>query len=264
MSTLKDNATQHLKIALSFQVFIITTRHLLVVLTSSLHPTVDFDSTIMLIVLSIRRYSVERKEALEQIESITRILEASNRMAFSPALMVAFGILTGLIPVIELSTQWLTFGFDFGPAKSYLIPLIHTGFYWTLYHFVGNWVKRVFNGGDQKKLHPLIRQAFSISQPIVVAILGTIFVLIPTGNGALVFPIVYLFLGILFNMYGRFSVPAIRYISWSYIVLGLVYAYLVQYQIPNLWMVFTSYLGLSYIAMGLLSRKKGASGAEVC
>ena len=193
---------------------------------------------------------MEKSEAVKQIEEISKIVNASNRVIFSGPKMIGIGIMVLFIPLIEIPSQGLTFGFDFGPMASYLIPLIHIAFYWILSMMIGKGISRWLNEKDTNEIHPLVKQAFSLHKPILTALFGTILVLIPIGQGALVFPMVYLFLGVLFSLYGKFSIPKVSYIAWTYIGLGLIYAYLTNFHINNLWIVFTSYLGLSYIIMG--------------
>jgi len=82
--------------------------------------------------------------------------------------------------------------------------------------------------------------------------------LAPMGEpGRFMLPFVLILVGILFNLYGRFSLKIISWISWSYIFLGLLYGFLTQYEATrNMWMFVTTYWGLSYIVMGYYLHKE--------
>ena len=203
---------------------------------------------------------MEKIEAVKQIEEISKVINASNKVIFSGSKMIGIGILVLLIPLIEIPSQALTFGFNFGSITPYLIPLIHIIFYWFLSTVISRGITRWLNDRETNEVHPLIKQAFSLHRPILTALFGTILILIPIGQGALVFPMAYLFLGILFSLYGKFSASKVSYIAWTYIILGLLYAYLTKFNIAYLWVAFTTYLGLSYIIMGyFLCKERKAS-----
>jgi hypothetical protein len=97
----------------------------------------------------------------------------------------------------------------------------------------------------------LLVEAFVIHRPILISILGVIFVLIYLGQRNLMYPMVYILLGILFNLYGRFATKTVFYVSWSYIILGLAYVALTSLNFQYLWVIFTTYMGLTYILMGI-------------
>ena len=205
---------------------------------------------------------MERTEALKQIDEINKIIQASNKVIFSGSRMILYGVLVLLIPAIEKGTVYLTFGYnfgEFGKLSPYLATLIHIGFYWLLFGYLGKLVTHYFNKKTETTIHPLIDRAFSLYRPIVVAIIGIVSILAPMGEpGRFIFPMVYILLGILFNLYGRFSLSIVTKISWSYIIFGLAYLFLTQFHLENLWMGFTTYLGLSYIVMGYTLNKEQA------
>ena len=195
---------------------------------------------------------METNDALKKIEEINSVIQSSNKALFSGRHMILYGIICFLIPVIGMLTQWLTFGYDFGPHKSAIIVPINILFYWGLSHLLGKFVPRTPAADkSEKNQHPLITKAFSVSTPIVVAIFGVSIIFSLIGHGKLVYPVVYILLGLMFSIFGRFTIPAVSYIAWSYIALGLVYAFLLQYDLPYLVLFFMAYNGLSYMIMGV-------------
>lgn len=197
---------------------------------------------------------MDTKEALERIEEIHKVIESSNQAIFSGERMIVIGLLVALIPVIELLTKHLTFGVDFGTNAGLVIALTHTVFYWALFTFVGRVLP--FKKLNRETLHPLIKKAFSIKRPFMFAIFGVVFSLAAIGQYQLIHPVVFVLLGFLFSLYGRFSIPAVSYIAWSYVVVGVAYAYLTKFEVPNLWIYMTIYNGLGYVVMGAALRKE--------
>jgi len=102
-----------------------------------------------------------------------------------------------------------------------------------------------------------IRTAFRIFRVIFVSIIGFIILLNIIGQEALVCPVVLILLGIFYNLLGQFSIKIIRVFSWTYIILGFILMYIDnKFGIPHSWMIFTTYLGISYIIMGYVLRRK--------
>ncbi len=196
----------------------------------------------------------EQQQAIEQINSIRQLLESSTRVLISGKRMIGFGILFILIPVLEWGTDYFSFG-----VSQLQMPLlnlaIHIVFYMLLFSIVGRVIGRYYKEGREKTNHPLIANAFAIHKPILIAMIGAIFALSYVGQYNLIFPMVFLFLGILFNLYGRFTISFVRLVSWSYILLGIVYIALDHINVSWLWIVFMCYLGLSYIVTGIVINK---------
>ena len=204
---------------------------------------------------------MDKEQALKQIEEMSRLISASNRYLFCGPQMMFYGVLVMLIPVIEKYSVYLTFGYDFnkfGMWSPYVVCVIHIVFYWTLFSMFGKIVVQKFGSKNKLELHPLIHKAFRLYKPIVFSIFGIILMLAPMGEpGRFILPFVLILVGILFNLYGRFSLKIVSWISWSYIFLGLVYGHLTQYEAArNMWMFITTYWGLSYIVMGYYLHKE--------
>ena len=197
---------------------------------------------------------MDTNEAMKQIDEIHRVIEGSNKAFFSGERMIVTGLMVALIPAIEWATRFLTFGVEAIANSGAAITLIHTAFYWGLFSLVGRLLP--FKKMDRTQLHPLIQKAFSISRPFMFALIGTIFSLAAIGQGQLIHPMVFILLGFLFSLYGRFSIPAVSHIAWSYLVAGVGYAYLTKFNLEHLWIAFVIFQGLSLVVMGLFLRKE--------
>lgn len=200
---------------------------------------------------------MNQNEALLKINEIHNVIEGSNKAIFSGERMMLIGAMLTLIPAIEVLTQGLTFGADFGPQAGVIITAVHTVFYWVLFTLAGK--LSPFKRKDHAEAHPLIKKAFSLRTPFVICIFGVIFAFAAIHQFQYIHPLVFVFLGLMFSLCGKFTIPAVSYIAYSYIGLGFVYIYLTQFQIPNLWIYMLVYNGLSYIAMGLFLRKEQAA-----
>lgn len=200
---------------------------------------------------------MEKQEALKKIEEINTVIQASNKALFSGRHMAIYGIIILLIPIIGYCTDWLTFGYEFGNYKMAYISMANTAFFWGLAILIGRYIPR--STSYKQVLHPLIEKSFSITRPIMVAILGVVVVFSLMNQGAFIYPVVLILLGLMFSVFGKFSIPAVSYFAWSYIFCGLLHLYLNQFHIPYLGFYFLFYNGLSYLLMGfLLSREEKA------
>ncbi|MCC2678418.1 MAG: rane protein [Pseudobdellovibrio sp.] len=196
---------------------------------------------------------MDQQEALNKINEIHSIMESSNRALFSGERMMVMGALISLIPLLEISTKGLTFGYE---MNSVVVMIMHIVFYWGLFSLIGRFLP--YKKKDSADLHPLIKKAFSLKFPFMVGIFGTMIAFAMVGKFELIHPVVFVLLGLMWCVFGRFSIPAVTYIAYSYIGLGLIYIYLSQMQIPYLWAYMVVYNGLSYFAMGLFLKKEQA------
>ncbi len=206
---------------------------------------------------------METKEALKKIEEINAVIQSSNKALFSGRHMALYGVMLLLIPVIGHTTDWLTFGHDFGSYETAYTSIANTLFYWGLANIIGMFVPRSDLYKSRKQtLHPLIGKAFSITRPIVFAIIGVVLVLSFTNQTEYIYPVVLILLGLMFSMFGKFSIPAVSYVAWSLIACGLLHFYLIPNRIPHLGMYFLAYNGLAYLMMGFLLTKEEKAHAE--
>jgi len=205
---------------------------------------------------------METQEALKKIEEINAVIQCSNKVIFSGRHMAFYGVILLFIPLIGYSTHWLTFGHDFGSFETAYTSVVNTIFYWGLANIIGRFIPRseIYRRRKQS-IHPLIGKAFSITKPIIFAILGVVLVLSFTNQAEFIYPVVLILLGLMFSMFGKFSIPAVSYIAWSLIACGLLHFYLIPNHIPNLGLYFLVYNGLAYILIGFLLTKEEKADA---
>jgi len=67
---------------------------------------------------------------------------------------------------------------------------------------------------------------------------------------------VFILLGLLFSIVGKYTVPAMVYTAWSYIAAGLLFFYLRGFELPNLDLYFLAYHGLTFLVMGYFLLRK--------
>jgi len=201
---------------------------------------------------------MNKQEAIQQINLIHEALELGNKAYFSGAKLILFGSVFLLLPVLEWATRMITFGYDLAHNKTAAIiaTLIHIAFYSIIYLVIGRLIDAKTSSPTSAKTHPLLKKAFAIHRPMIFATMGVVVVMIALGQEQFAYPIAYLFIGVFMNLFGRFSLKPILYISWSYLVLGLIYAFLTQYQFEYIWMYFSIYMGITYIMMGWLLCKQ--------
>jgi hypothetical protein len=196
----------------------------------------------------------ETQDAINKINEINSIIQASNKALLSGSHMILGGVLALLVFVVGPLTQDLTFGHDFGAHAGAYIAVINTAFYWTLATLISRFILK--KKRRENSLHPLIAKAFSLNRPILFALIGIIVVLSFVQQEQLIYPMVMILLGTLFAVYGKFTLPLVTYISWTYILAGLMMIYLQSYPIAHLEYYFLAYQGLSLIAMGSALRRE--------
>ena len=192
--------------------------------------------------------SATNQEALRKIDEIHEILSAGDQIALSRKKMCLIGLLILSIPLIEWATQSLTFGFDFGDHASFKITLVHIGFYWGLSRLMSLAWR---NDGHREDRHPIVRKAFAIIRPYWMSCAAVSVAFVMAGQPEFIYPVILILMGILFNLYGRFSSRTVLAVSWSYIVLGAL-AIAFMNRLPE-WTGYALnvYQGLSFIGMGL-------------
>ena len=200
---------------------------------------------------------MNKTEAINKINEIQSALNVSNRVFVSANHMLSIGICLILVPILEYSTDFWTFGADLPESLVNFLPLIKGLFYGSVFWLLG----RRYPDPESNPIHPLIKRAFSIGRPILVAMLAVALGLCFIGQDALVYPLVFIMLGLFYNILGRFSHSSITQVSWLYLGMGFVYICLTKYDIPMLWGVFLVLHGLTCLYMGL-SLKKGEANED--
>jgi hypothetical protein len=205
---------------------------------------------------------MNKEEALKQIQEISHVIESSNQFFMSGFLAIAYGLGILLVPIIEKSSKDLTLGFNFGEHHLLIASVIHAVFYVILFYLIRVAVEKTWRQDKTEPSHPLLARALAFHRPVVVAACGIILIFGSIGLEKYVAPLVLILFGIIFNIYGRLSSSDtglfIRKLSWSYIILGSLFGFLVRFGNPDLWIYFDAYLGISFVVMGILLRKEKA------
>ncbi|MCP4180295.1 MAG: hypothetical protein GY756_21235 [bacterium] len=194
---------------------------------------------------------MEKEEAIKQIELINNVIESSNNLFFSGRKLIILGIIVLFIAPIEYFTEGLSFGVHLlsKPAINTILQIV---FYFLIYYICVKVCARDDQDFDKTPKNPVLLKALGIHDTIILTMFGTIIVLTIIGRGELIFPIVYLFIGMLFDFFGRFTTKIIIIISRSYIILGLIFLGLTHWFGMNyLWIFFTVYMSITYIIMGV-------------
>lgn len=193
----------------------------------------------------------DQDQALAQLEEISRAITASNQYLLSRALLTSYGIVILLLPLIETATQYLTFGKYDRSENPIAFAVTHVAVYMMLLFGTKAGVARLFKEEHVVAPHPILRRSLSLYKPVLAATILTCLCFLPMHYEYLIYPMVFVYLGIMFNFFGRFTNHFMYLISWSYILVGFVFVLLSPHSEPYLWMVFNTYLGTTLLCLGL-------------
>ena len=194
---------------------------------------------------------MEKQEAILKIQEFQKIINNSNRIFISSKQMLAIGFGLLCIPILELTMDNFTFGKGLGQNITPFFPGIKAVLYGSIFWSFG----KLFPNPKPKTLNPIIKKTFGIQVPFVAAIIAAGIGLGFTNNRELVYPIVFILLGIFYNLLGRFSNNSLSIVSWLYIIAGPLYMYLISFNIPHLWTYFIVFHALTCIFIGMYTKK---------
>ncbi len=193
----------------------------------------------------------EQNEALAQLEEISRAIAASNQYLLSRALLTTYGIVILSLPIVETMTQYLTFGNYTRQEKPIAFALSHIAVYLFLIFATKRIVARLFSEEHVVAPHPILRRSLSLYKPVLASTALTCLCFLPMNYEYLIYPMVFVYLGIMFNFFGRLTSHFMYLISWSYIIVGFIFVIVSPHSEPYLWMVFNTYLGITLVCLGL-------------
>lgn len=202
---------------------------------------------------------LNHEEVSKQIQEISFALEASNRFLLSGNILVSYGVGILFIPVVELATHYLTFGLYNRHDKPLIFSVTQALTMFALFWFARVMVSRVFKEDHILTVHPVLKRALTFYRPLTLALAGTIIVFIPRGEENILYPVIFIYFGIVFSILGSFAGKRIVRVAWSLIVVGLIFAAVSPYIQPTIWMYFNTYLGLAFIYMGYFQLKEKRS-----
>lgn len=194
---------------------------------------------------------MDKAEALKTIENMQLIIKSNNRAFVSPKQMFIVGIGLLLVPVIEFllsMTPLDSMIYDsLGVVGNSLSRIL-------VYGFGFYFMARKFN--DQKNpTHPLISKAFSIESAFAFSCLAIGLGLGLSGHPSLVYPFIFVLLGMFYNLLGKFINKSFIWVSWAFLVMGPLYMYLTKFELKSLWMYFMAVHGLLTLFIAYYSNK---------
>ena len=190
---------------------------------------------------------MKKEEAIKQIESISEILNSGNQILLSVPHLISIGIVLCLIPIIDFTTQSFTFGCKISGTTTLITNL---AIYYMIFFVLHRIISKIYKIEKSRTKNPLIIKAFKIKYAFTAFFALGSTALGFSGNAILIYPLIYVFIGLLYNLIGQFSLRIVRVISWTYILGGILFIYLTSViDYDYLWKFFVIYMGLSYIYM---------------
>lgn len=160
---------------------------------------------------------METNEALNKIEEINALIQASNEALLSPRYLYLYGIWLSVAPFCF----WIIYRIFGGGERVGIMSAV-------VFAILGLLVRKFMTKTpltEETKLNPVIKKAFSLRLQMRVAFIGAIVILAITNQVTMMFPFFLLFIGLLFSIYGMFSSKIVTNFAWSYIVCGLLATY---------------------------------------
>lgn len=193
------------------------------------------------------------QEAFQQIDDIYGLIKGNLKGAISGAQMVAVGVVIILIPLLELFFKqaidpYMIRIFDL--AAPYIIFLLRTVFYWSLFTMIS----RKFDKSENVTHNMLVKKVFDVGIFFPIIPISTAAMLGLIGQADLIAPIMLILIGTLFVLFGQFASSIVSIVAWANIIAGLIGIYVTTYMIDSLWAYLVIYQGLTFIVMGFVLR----------
>lgn len=186
----------------------------------------------------------QHKEALAQIELMHQLVSGNDKLFFSGRKIIVIGVILCLVVPCESVFTPLLAGIN-----SPLQILVRIAFYWAL-----SWLGiRLFakKNVSNVNLTPTLQSVLTLHNVILQILILLDIALEIGGFSDLILSFNFILLGLLFNLFGRFTFKVLIGVAWSYIVLGLASLALHQFLPDWSWIAELYYLGISYVAMGV-------------
>jgi len=204
----------------------------------------------------------EKLEALEQLKLIQKVITASNTLTFSGKRLIVVGILLIFTPLIQIGLGMSLWKIPYlAPphGNGALGMVINVLIYFVLFKaFTYSYKKEECRLRQQNTLNPTLKKLFDVHEVIIWTMIALVLAIAFFATPISIVPIVFIFLGLLFNVFGRLTTKMVLGFSYSYIVLGIAYVCLGYHLAEYSWMVAVIYLGVSYLVMGIHLNKKSS------
>jgi len=204
----------------------------------------------------------EKLEALEQLKLIQKVITASNTLTFSGKRLITVGILLILTPGIQFiltKTLWKIsyFNANSGSAGYNTGLVINILIYFVLFKLLTySYCSEEKRNRSRSAMNPTLKRLFDIHEVIIWTMVAIIIAEACFGQAYYILPMVFIFIGLLFNLFGRLTVKSVLVFSYSYIIIGVIYLCLTYHYIQFTWIIGLIYLGISYIFMGIKLNQK--------
>jgi hypothetical protein len=187
----------------------------------------------------------QQKEALAQINLMQQIIQGNTKLLFSGRKTIAIGIILCLVPVFELAFNHLP-----DSLNPWLQVIIRVIFYYLISLLAVKLATR--KQTIEHQLPPTLQKTFELHSTILKTVALLDIALALGGYADLILPLNLILIGLLYNLFARFTIKLLSYVSWSYILLGVVAIALNNYIGSNAWIAELYYLGITYIIMGVV------------
>ena len=196
----------------------------------------------------------KNKKISLQIDYIESVLKASGKYIFNGRKLIVAGILFLFIPLFQYllnKSFWELYIFRSNLEIGVILNIL---IYIAIFSFAFKLTKVNNSTNYHLSVNIYVKKAIGLHDVIIKTMLACIVMLCVSGYSTIAFPIVYIFLGFVYNLFGRFSLEVIKKISISYIILGLVSIPLLS-KYNFICSLMCLYLGITYIIMGNILEK---------
>ena len=142
---------------------------------------------------------MKKEEAIKQIESISEILNSGNQILLSVPHLISIGIVLCLIPIIDFTTQSFTFGCKISGTTTLITNL---AIYYMIFFVLHRIISKIYKIEKSRTKNPLIIKAFKIKYAFTAFFALGSTALGFSGNAILIYPLIYVFIGLLYNLIG--------------------------------------------------------------
>lgn len=191
----------------------------------------------------------------QQISDIENTLKASGTYIFNGKKLIVAGLLFVFIPLIQYLINISFWQTSFISNNISIGIFINAISYIVLFKLAFLITKTSKNHYYHPSINEYVEKAINLHDVILKTMFAVVIILSICGYGNLAFSFVYILLGFIYNLFGRFSLDIIRKVSISYIFIGLVSIFFTIEYSNILWQVMMIYLGITYIVMGKILEK---------
>lgn len=195
---------------------------------------------------------------LRSLQSIEQVMDASHEIQFPWQRLFAYGVLVGIIPFWERSTDFMCFGDVALKSQPMLVAAIHLVFYFVLFGVT----KRLVRLGERPisaPAHPLISTGLRTQNVVLIAMSVAVLGLTDVGQADLIFPLCLLFFSVMFHEYAKYSRGPLMGLSVLSLGLAIVcFVAIKHWPVLEVWQAANTVWSLGFLgtALGMASSEK--------